>query len=156
MTNVLCTQMTSSMSNRAGYLTIKSIEEDSMDFYTFKDCIKIENCDFHTWLCYWENSPLVVKFSVKASKLPNGFVKVVILDKELINIEEIGDYPAKRNHCYGYVINNKFSTENNLSTVVSNELKNISSKNSEKKNLSEDEIKNFKEQISKNWGCTLK
>ncbi|AQW89018.1 hypothetical protein pEaSNUABM50_00517 [Erwinia phage pEa_SNUABM_50] len=166
MSAVLATNMTNNMSNRAGYLTFNEIMDENLMYYTFKDCIKYNKEGFHSWICYWEGSPIAVQCTVKASVLANGFTKVAILSKELKTIDEIGMYPAKQHHCLGHVINGRFLNEKGVQSFVTKSMvdglpvevaqSNTVLKSSDKKVLSASEVDHFKKVMAENWGCTFK
>lgn len=166
MSAILATNMTNNMSNRAGYLTFNQIMDENLMYYTFKDCIKYHQDGFHSWICYWEGSPIAVKCIVKASVLSNGFTKIAILSKELTTIDEIGLYPSKKSWCLGYILDGttKFMTNNGVQRFVTTTMVNgfpvettkNEMKSSVNKVLSDAEVQHLKAVIASNWGCTLK
>lgn len=177
MSSVLATKITKPMIGRAGYIPIEttmedggflSIMDDDFMYYTFKDCLKVDRTDFHKWICYWDSYPFAIVCDVKADKLANGYTKVAVLSKKIVPVSEIGEYPAKRNTTFGYILNNKFTNSGkgvqqyvneNLGTIdvqVSKAASTRSTEKKEKKVLTEAEIKHFKEEMQRNWGCTFK
>ncbi|AFC21937.1 hypothetical protein GAP32_479 [Cronobacter phage vB_CsaM_GAP32] len=175
MSSVLATKITKSMINRAGYIPIESTMEDGgflgiMDddfmYYTFKDCLKVNTTDFHKWICYWDNYPFAIICDVKADKLANGYTKVAVLSKTVVPVSEVGEYPSKRNHFFGYLVNGKLRTSQGLQQFVTDSMGNVdvavsrpvarSTDKKEKTVLSNEQIKNLKEEMQRNWGVTLK
>ena len=177
MSSVLATKITQSMINRAGYIPIEttmeeggflSIMDDDFMYYTFKDCLKIDSTDFHKWICYWEAYPFAIVCDVKADKLANGFTKVAVLSKTIVPVSEIGEYPVKRNHCFGSILNGKFLTNKGMQNFVTDNFGNadimmtpstpkaLPVQKKEKTVLSNTELKNLKQEIERNWGITLK
>lgn len=176
MSSVLATKITQSMINRSGYIPIEttmenggfqSIMDEDFMYYTFKDCLKVDRTDFHKWVCYWEAYPFAIVCDVKADKLANGFTKVAILSKKIVPVTEVGEFPSKRNVCFGSLLNGKFLTNKGITQFVSDNINtlgvpqtstrvNVSTGKKEKTVLSNDEIKNLKEEMQRNWGCTLK
>lgn len=175
MSSVLATKITKSMINRAGYIPIEttmegggflSIMDDEFMYYTFKDCLKVDRTDFHKWVCYWDSYPFAIICDVKADKLANGFTKVAILKKQIVAVSEIGEFPSKRNVCFGSLLNGKFLTNKGVQKFVNDNLGNVdvqvstrvnpSTSKKEKIVLSNSEIKNLKEEMQRNWGITLK
>lgn len=172
MSSVLATKITKNMIGRAGYIPIEttmedggflSIMDDDFMYYTFKDCLKVDSTDFHKWVCYWDTYPFAIVCDVKADKLVTGFTKVAILSKQIVPVSEIGEYPAKRSHCFGHLLDGKFLTTKGVHQYATDNLSSIgvqvakpSTAKQEKKVLSEAEIKHFKEEMQRNWGCTFK
>ncbi|QOE32650.1 hypothetical protein CPT_Muenster_484 [Klebsiella phage Muenster] len=102
-------------SEKEGYLSISDLENTSE--YIFKNTIKIKankdksNTHFTKWIAYWEGVNFAVEMTVLPKVLSTGFVKVVIIDKNLRPISEIGEYPVKGTKVFGTMINNKFMIE---------------------------------------------
>lgn len=167
MSSVLATKITKSMINRSGYIPIESTMEDGgflgiMDddfmYYTFKDCLKVDRTDFHKWVCYWDSYPFAIVCDVKADKLANGYTKVAILDKKIVPVSEIGEFPSKRNVCFGSLLKGKFLTNKEVQQYVTDNMGSIktSTDKQPKVVLSNDQIKNLKEEMQRNWGINLK
>lgn len=175
MSSVLATKITKSMINRAGYIPIEttmdnggflSIMDDDFMYYTFKDCLKVDRTDFHKWVCYWESYPFAIVCDVKADKLANGYTKVAILNKQIVPVSEVGEFPSKRNICFGSMLKGKFLTNKAVQQFVTDSLgdadvlvstrTNTSTAKKEKTVLSNEQIKNLKEEMQRNWGCVLK
>ena len=167
MSSVLATKITKSMINRSGYIPIESTMEDGgflgiMDddfmYYTFKDCLKVDRTDFHKWVCYWDSYPFAIVCDVKADKLANGYTKVAILDKKIVPVSEIGEFPSKRNVCFGSLLKGKFLTNKEVRQYVTDNMGSIktSTDKQPKVVLSNDQIKNLKEEMQRNWGINLK
>lgn len=165
--SVLATKMTNAMSKRAGYLPFNGLMDENLMYYTFKDCIKIEHENFRKWVLYWEDFPMAVVCDVKADKLVNGFVKVAILNKTIVPVEEIGLYMHRKTHMYGDIVKGEFRTKSQAEEFVRSELLKgadvqtttstaSTSKKEQKVTLSNAEISNLKEVMAKNWGITLK
>lgn len=175
MSSVLATKITKAMINRAGYIPLETITDEggflgifdeSFMYYTFKDCLKVSNANFNKWVCYWDGVPFAVVCDVKADKLVNGFVKIAILSKTEVPLTEIGAMPGNSNTVFGTMINGKFLNERGVQKFVVDGLTRGTSvdvqvakpvqRSAEKTVLSNDEIKNLKEVMAKNWGVTLK
>lgn len=162
--SALATKMTNAMSKRAGYLPFNGLMDENLMYYTFKDCIKIEHENFHKWVVYWEDFPMAVVCDVKADKLTNGFVKVAILNKTVVPVEEVGLYANRKTHVYGHMLKGKFCNKTQSEQFVRDEMlkgadvqvTSTSSKKEQKVTLSNSEISNLKEVMAKNWGITLK
>lgn len=177
MSSVLATKITKSMINRAGYIPLETttdeggflgIFDESFMYYTFKDCLKVQNSSFNKWVCYWEGLPFAVVCDVKADKLANGFVKIAILSKTEVPISEIGVMPGNSNTVFGHIVNGKFMNSKAVQKFVTEGLNRGTSigvdiqptqpvlRKVDKTILSNDEIKRLKEIIATNWGITLK
>lgn len=161
--SALATKMTNAMIKRAGYLPFNSLMDENLMYYTFKDCLKVEHADFRKWVLYWEDFPMAVVCDVKADKLVNGFVKVAILSKNVVPVEEIGLYTHRKNHMYGDIVKGQFRTSTQSQQLVRNELlkgSDVQVASAQKKDqkvvLSNTEISNLKEVMAKSWGITLK
>lgn len=177
MSSVLATKITKAMINRAGYIPLETTTEEggflgifdeSFMYYTFKDCLKVQDANFNKWVCYWEGVPFAVVCDVKADKLVNGFVKIAILSKTEVPISEIGAMPGNSNTTFGHIVNGKFMNAKAVQKFVTEGLSRGTSvgvdvqvakpvqRKADKTVLSNDEIKNLKEAMAKNWGITLK
>ena len=175
MSSVLATKITKAMINRSGYIPLETVQDEGgftgiMDsdfmYYTFKDCLKVENPDFNKWICYWEGLPFAIVCDVKADKLANGFVKIAVLSKTEVPLSVIGEMPGNRNIVFGHIINNKFMNTKSMQNFVTQSLARGGvepdvavaqvQKTANKTVLSNSEIKNLKAEMEKNWGINLK
>jgi hypothetical protein len=179
MSSVLATKITKAMINRAGYIPLETttdeggfigIFDESFMYYTFKDCLKVQDSNFNKWVCYWDGLPFAVVCDVKADKLANGFVKIAILSKNEVPISEIGTMPGNSNILFGTIINGKLLNTKGVQQFVVDNLSKTKSSNidiqvsqpaqtqrkADKTVLSNAEIKNLKEAMEQNWGITLK
>ena len=168
MSFVLATRITSKMINRSGYIPLDSfddvigITDDMFSFYTFNQCIKVKEADFDTWLLYYEGTDTVIKCNVKAEKLANGFVKVLVLNKEEHTLSSIGDMGSKK-ITKGHIINGKFIELNKVQKTVNkllfeNSAVTVAPKVQKRKEtkVQTSDITELKSLIAKNWNITLK
>lgn len=178
---VLATIFKNNMSKRHGFLSINDFMEDRNMYYTFDSIFKLHQSNFESWVAYWEGSPVAVKCTVKADVMPNGFVKVAILTKDVVFIDEIGEYPASTNSVFGSFFGARFGdargiakmaqefataftsaqkatpTREALPTAPAAQNAIAEVERYSKSNLIPDsEVSNFKDIIAKNWGVQLK
>lgn len=178
---VLANIFKNNMRARHGFLSINEFLDEGLQYYTFDSIVKLHKANFESWVVYWESSPVAVKCTVKADVLPNGFVKVAILSKEVVFTDAIGEYPSNTNHVLGSFFGEKFSNARGIAKMASEfavafTAAQISSPVREamptapaaenaiaevqrytKSNMIPDsEVDTFKDIIAKNWGVQLK
>lgn len=171
---VLVTNFKQNMQDKDGFLSVQEMLNDGCSSHIFKGCLKIkpapEDENFCQWLAYWEGFPYAVLCTVGATKFPNGDIKVSILTKELKTLEEVGEYPAKKNSVFGDLINGKFISTKNLPKYVNDVIvpgvkakinagtvkETVSSVKENHSKLSDEKINEFQRVISENWGCKFK
>lgn len=178
---VLANIFKNNMAKRHGFLSINDVMDDNFQYYTFDSIVKLHEANFDSWVVYWEGSPVAVKCTVKADVLPNGFVKVAILNKEVAFTDVLGEYPSSTNHVMGSYFGDKFSDARGIAKMAAdfataftaaqkstpkrealptapaaeNSLAEV--ERYAKSNLIPDsEVGAFKDIIAKNWGVRLK
>lgn len=125
---VLVTQFKSNMSLRDGYLSISDVVGNNFKQYIFNSCIKLkpkkdETLEFTKWLAYWEDSPILIEMTVLINVLPTGYVKATIVDKDMKQVSDVGQYPGKQSKTFAQYLNGKFQTEADILREAKNLLK---------------------------------
>lgn len=170
---VLVTNFKQKMQDKDGFMSVQEMLNDGCSSHIFKGCLKVNpspaDAQFSQWLAYWEGFPYAVMCTVHATQFPNGDVKVTILTKELKTLEEVGEYPVKKNSVFGDFIDGKFISTKDLPKYVNDVIvpnvkakikgspeKPLNKVKSENKSLSDEKISEFQRVISENWGCKFK
>ena len=125
---VLVTQFKANTSLREGYLSISDVVENNFKQYIFNSCIKLkpkkgESLEFTKWLAYWEDPPILIEMTVLINVLPTGYVKATIVDKDMKQVSEVGEYPGKQSKTFAHYQNGKFQTEADILRAAKDLLK---------------------------------
>lgn len=110
---VLVTRITPNMKKREGYIASPSDDTaectdltfSTFDVYIFNKCLKSTDPNFTQWLCYWPETNEAIMCNVLTKKLSTGYVKVTILSKHEVNLEDYGDFNRNKTVQYLYFEN---------------------------------------------------
>lgn len=91
----LLTRFTKSASTREGYLDLSTIMDPTLQQYTFNSVFKLKEFKpFDTWVLYYEDSPVAVRMTVRSDVMANGNVRVLIIDRNVVGLDEVPPVPS--------------------------------------------------------------
>lgn len=166
--SVLCTIFKQAMQDKDGFLSVQEMLQDSCSSHIFKGCLQVKPKEdekhISQWVAYWEGFPFVIICTVSSAILGNGNLKLMILGKELKPIDEMGEYTAKRNSCFGQIMNGKFVQSKDIVAYVEKNIlpgldkpkKTAQTKQKQVDTVSQSKMDEFKKTIEENWGCKFK
>lgn len=166
--NIIATKLSSAMSHRQGYISISDAMEPNLKSYTFSNCIKLkkDSLGFTKWVLYWDDADFVVVFTVITTLLSTGFVKATVIDRELTDIQTVGEYTGKNAFTEVYSVQGKYLTSKNRDSIVSSALSSgdfvpsttnaHSIKAQKKAEENAAHIKSKVDEIAEAWGITPK
>lgn len=156
--NIVATKLSTSMSNRQGYISISDAMEENFKSYTFSNCLKLkkDSQGFTKWVLYWEDVDFVVVFTTITTVLSTGFVKATIIDRKLTDVQTVGEYCGKLSFCEVQEIKGKFMTTKARDAKVQAELAQHDFTERGVKKQSDAEMQSQIDSIAQAWGITPK
>lgn len=132
--DVLATQFKRNAEEREGYLSISEVVEDGFKQYIFNSAIKLKptkdspDRSFTKWIAFWEESPIAIEMTVITTVLETGYIKAIVVDKKVRNLDEIGTYPARNSKVFGCLVDGKFMIEKDAKNYVIDKLQTSATK----------------------------
>lgn len=122
--NIIATKLSSALSHRQGYISISDAMEPNLKSYTFSNCLKLkkDSLGFTKWVLYWEDADFVVVFTVLTTLLSTGYVKATIIDRELTDVQTVGEYDGKSSFTEVSLVQGKYVTNKTRDALVANNL----------------------------------
>jgi hypothetical protein len=122
--NIIATKLSSAMSHRQGYISISDAMEPNLKSYTFSNCLKLkkDSLGFTKWVLYWEDADFVVVFTVLTTVLSTGYIKATIIDRELTDVNTVGEYTGKNSFTEVYLVQGKYVTGKSRDSIVTSAL----------------------------------